>query len=44
MQLPHCPKCDSTYTYEDSGMYICPECAHEWNPCRGDERERHSDR
>ncbi|OTP60620.1 hypothetical protein BVC92_24435, partial [Klebsiella pneumoniae] len=22
MQLPHCPKCDSTYTYEDSGMYI----------------------
>lgn len=32
MQLPHCPKCDSTYTYEDSGMYICPECAHEWNP------------
>ncbi|MGC8074487.1 zinc ribbon domain-containing protein YjdM, partial [Salmonella enterica] len=24
MQLPHCPKCDSTYTYEDSGMYICP--------------------
>ncbi|HBQ6865338.1 TPA: phnA family protein [Klebsiella pneumoniae] len=32
MQLPHCPKCDSTYTYADSGMYICPECAHEWNP------------
>ena len=32
MQLPHCPKCDSTYTYEDNGMYICPECAHERNP------------
>jgi alkylphosphonate utilization operon protein PhnA len=29
MQLPHCPKCDSTYTYEDNGMYICPECAHD---------------
>ena len=31
MQLPHCPKCHSEYTYEDSGMFICPECAHEWN-------------
>ena len=37
MQLPHCPKCDSTYTYEDSGMYICPECAHEWNPAEATE-------
>ncbi len=25
-----CPQCHSEYTYEDSGMYICPECAHEW--------------
>jgi protein PhnA len=31
MSLPHCPKCDSEYTYEDNGMFICPECAHEWN-------------
>jgi protein PhnA len=31
MQLPHCPKCHSEYTYEDGGMFICPECAHEWN-------------
>lgn len=37
MQLPHCPKCDSTYTYEDNGMYICPECAHEWNPAEATE-------
>ncbi|MCB4372130.1 alkylphosphonate utilization protein, partial [Klebsiella aerogenes] len=22
MQLPHCPKCHSEYTYEDNGMYI----------------------
>jgi len=29
--LPHCPKCDSIYTYEDGNMYICPECAHEWS-------------
>lgn len=29
--LPHCPKCNSEFTYEDAGMYICPECAHEWS-------------
>jgi protein PhnA len=27
-----CPKCQSEYTYEDRGMCICPECAHEWLP------------
>jgi protein PhnA len=29
--LPNCPKCSSEYTYEDNGMLICPECAHEWS-------------
>lgn len=29
-QLPHCPNCNSEYTYEDGPMYICPECGHEW--------------
>lgn len=29
--LPNCPKCNSEYTYEDGGILICPECAHEWN-------------
>lgn len=28
--LPPCPKCNSEYTYEDNGVLICPECAHEW--------------
>lgn len=28
---PNCPKCQSTYVYEDAGLYICPECAHEWS-------------
>lgn len=28
--LPKCPKCDSVFTYEDGGNYVCPECAHEW--------------
>jgi protein PhnA len=29
--LPPCPKCKSEFTYEDGNLYICPECAHEWN-------------
>ena len=29
--LPACPKCQSVYTYEDAGNYICPECAYEWS-------------
>lgn len=29
--LPACPKCQSEFTYEDAGMLICPECAHEWS-------------
>jgi protein PhnA len=28
--LPACPKCASTLTYEDGASYVCPECAHEW--------------
>jgi protein PhnA len=30
MSLPNCPKCESTYTYEDGALLVCPECAHEW--------------
>jgi len=30
MSLPPCPQCHSEYTYEDGGMLVCPECAHEW--------------
>lgn len=28
--LPNCPKCSSSYTYEDGNLLICPECAYEW--------------
>ena len=28
--LPNCPKCSSSYTYEDGSMLVCPECGHEW--------------
>jgi protein PhnA len=27
--LPACPQCQSSYTYEDGGQLICPECGHE---------------
>jgi len=30
-ELPNCPQCSSEYTYQDASLYICPECAHEWN-------------
>jgi protein PhnA len=30
-ELPNCPKCESTYTYEVQEMLNCPECGHEWN-------------
>ncbi|MEG2254863.1 MAG: TFIIB-type zinc ribbon-containing protein, partial [Vagococcus sp.] len=29
--LPNCPNCESTYTYEDRGLFVCPECGHEWS-------------
>lgn len=31
MSLPPCPLCGSEFTYEDNGLFICPECAHEWS-------------
>ena len=27
-----CPQCQSPHVYEDAGLLVCPECAHEWNP------------
>ena len=29
--LPPCPVCSSAFTYEDGLLFVCPECAHEWN-------------
>lgn len=28
--LPKYPQCSCEYTYEDQGLHVCPECAHEW--------------
>lgn len=30
-EFPPCPQCQSLYTYEDRGLYNCPECGHEWS-------------
>lgn len=30
--IPNCPKCQSEHTYQDGSLFICPECAYEWDP------------
>ncbi len=37
--LPACPEFGSEYTYEDRGMLVCQECAHEWTPGAGADEE-----
>ncbi len=32
MSCPPCPNCHSDFVYQDQSLFICPECAHEWNP------------
>lgn len=27
-----CPACASENVYHDGNLWICPDCAHEWNP------------
>lgn len=27
-----CPLCHSEHVYQDGSLWICPECAHEWDP------------
>lgn len=29
---PACPECRSPYAYPMDSLWVCPECAHEWNP------------
>lgn len=30
-ELPRCPACASSLTYEDGALLVCPECGHEWS-------------
>jgi len=38
--LPPCPRCNSTFTYQDGQLTICPECAHEWSEAETDTTEQ----
>lgn len=38
-ETPHCPKCNSEYTYFDGTMYICPDCSYEWSGHSSEEAE-----
>ena len=29
--LPACPACSGTFTYEMGALLVCPECGHEWS-------------
>jgi protein PhnA len=31
-QPAHCPECQSTYLYQDRGLWVCSECTLEFNP------------
>jgi protein PhnA len=42
-QLPNCPECQSSYTYEDRELFICPECGHEWNLAQEDDNPVYKD-
>ena len=37
--LPHCPSCNSEFTYEDRSLYVCPECSHEWSKQSAEQAE-----
>jgi protein PhnA len=40
--LPECPECSGTYTYQDRELYICPECGHEWQDIQENPEESDS--
>lgn len=31
MSIPNCPKCSSTFVYEDGALFVCPECGYEFS-------------
>ena len=31
-----CPQCSSEHAYHDGTLFVCPECAHEWQPGSGE--------
>jgi protein PhnA len=37
--MPKCPKCGGEYVYQDGALFICPECAYEWDGSSQEEQE-----
>lgn len=31
-KIQNCPQCQSSHTYQDGNLWICPECFNEWTP------------
>ncbi len=31
VDFPACPHCGQANTYADRALWVCPDCAHEWN-------------
>ncbi|WP_108124082.1 zinc ribbon domain-containing protein YjdM [Saccharospirillum mangrovi] len=29
--IPACPQCQGQFSYQDRGLWVCPECGHEWS-------------
>ena len=42
-EIPVCPKCQSSHAYPDRDLFVCPECAHEWNESSAAEDTNESD-
>ena len=40
-EITKCPKCGGEYVYFDGSLYVCPDCAYEFNPA--DEAEEATD-
>lgn len=38
--IPSCPECGSDYTYKDGTLFICPECAYEWDQKFNNENDK----
>ena len=36
-EITKCPKCGGEYVYFDGSLYVCPDCAHEFNPDEAEE-------
>ena len=42
-EITKCPKCGGEYVYFDGSLYICPDCAHEFNEEAGTDSEATAD-